>query len=191
VRKALATMIGIGMLAAIPTFGKGGLNLTCTTSNLPPGARVWIEVEAQYQGVVAEPSAGGALRDSGAPQSANAKHVWQFQVPPSGEVAPTSYELPLPAGVDQKSSDHLGSIYLKTRFKIDSPTGPQRAGYGEVQEMTFGMPVPPGKTQLARCLRLREDGDRLRVETAKDCRDSSFARAEQSGVRVHMNPPSR
>jgi hypothetical protein len=190
-KKALATLVSVGILAALPAFGKGGLNLACTTRNLPPGTRVWIEVEAQYQGVVADSSAGGAFRDSGTLQSANGKHVWQLQVPPIGDVAPTSYELPLPAGVDQKSSDHLGSIYLKTRFKIDSPTGSRRPGYGEIQEMTFGMPVPPAGTPLARCLRLREDGDRLRVETAKDCRDSSFAQAENSGVRVHRKPPSR
>jgi hypothetical protein len=93
--------------------------------------------------------------------------------------------------VNQKSSGQLGSIYLKTRFRIDNPAGPGRAGYGEIQEMTFGMPVPPGVTELARCVRLRQDGDRLRVEAAKDCSDFSFAQAEQSGVRVHRSPPSR
>jgi hypothetical protein len=190
VRNALATLVSIGMLVAVPALGKGGLNLTCTTRGLPPGARVWIEVEARYQGVAAEPSAGGAFRDSGAAQYANGKHVWQFQVPPIGEVAPASYEFQFPDSVDQKRSDHQGSIYLQTRFRIDSPTGRQRAGYGEVQEMTFGLPVPPGATQLARCLRLREDGNRLRVETAKDCRDSSFAQPDQNGIRVHMSPSS-
>jgi hypothetical protein len=179
------------MLVAVPSFGKNGLNLTCATRNLPPGSQVWIEVEALYQGVVADPKAGGALRDSGAPQSATAKHVWQFRVPPSGDPVPASYELQFPASFAQKSADTLGSIYLKTRFKVDTPAGPGHAGYGEIQEMTFGMPVPPGATQLTRCLRLREDGDRLRVETAKDCRDSSFTQGEQRGVRVHMNTPSR
>ena len=55
-----------------------------------------------------------------------------------------SYEFTFPDDVSRAQSDHFGSIYLKTRFKIDNPQGSPRAGYGEVNEMTFGMPVPAG-----------------------------------------------
>ncbi|HYX26580.1 MAG TPA: hypothetical protein VFC23_20670, partial [Thermoanaerobaculia bacterium] len=167
-----------------------GLKLTCTTRNLAPGAHVWIEVEAQYQQqVAAGPSAGG-FRDSASRRDAKTKHVWQFEVPASGEVVPESYEYQFPADVDWASSDHFGSIHLKTRFKIDNPRGPRRPGYGEVTEASFAMPVRAGSAQLSRCLRLHDEGDRLTVETAADCRDSTF-KARQGGYRVHMRPSSR
>lgn|SRR5947209_12584730 len=189
-RKVLATLIGFCLLVSIPAYAGSGLKLTCTTRNLAPGAHVWIEVEAQYQQqVAAGPSAGG-FRDSASRRDAKTKHVWQFEVPASGEVVPESYEYQFPADVDWASSDHFGSIHLKTRFKIDNPRGPRRPGYGEVTEASFAMPVRAGSAQLSRCLRLHDEGDRLTVETAADCRDSTF-KARQGGYRVHMRPSSR
>lgn len=185
-KKTLATLLGFGLLAALPAHAKSGLTLTCITRDLVPGTHVWIEVEPQYQQMAAK--AGGAFKDSAPRLSAKDKHVWQFEVPARGEVAPVSYEFTFPDDVSRAQSDHFGSIYLKTRFKIDNPQGSPRAGYGEVNEMTFGMPVPAGATQLSRCLRLRDEGNRLTVETAADCRDSTFDQARLGGHRVHMKP---
>ena len=178
-----------GLLAAMPIYAEGGLTLTCTTRDLAPGAHVWIEVEAQYQQQAVRPSTG--FRDSALRQDAAAKHVWQFEVPASGEASPESYTYQFPAGVDWTKPDHFGSIYLKTRFRIDNPHGPRRTGYGEVTEVTFGMPIPDGTPQLSRCLRLRDEGDRLTAETAADCRDSTFEKARLGGRRVHVRPSPR
>jgi hypothetical protein len=190
-RRLLATLIGFGLLASIPAYAESRLKLTCTTRNLAPGAHVWIEVEAQYQQLVAGGPAAGGFRDSAPRRDANARHSWQFEVPATGEVAPASYEYQFPADVDWTNSGHFGSIYLKTRFKIDNPRGPRRPGYGEVIEASFAMPVPAGAAQLSRCLRLHDEGNRLTVETAADCRDSTFDKARQGGYRVHMGPSSR
>jgi hypothetical protein len=187
--KALAIIIGLVLVAATPVQAGGFLTLTCTTHDLAPGAHVWIEVEAQYQGQIAAGPAAGGFKDSAPRQGATTRHTWQFEVPASGEVAPESFEYQFPAA-DWASSSHFGSIQLKTRFKIDDPQGKRRVGYGEVGEVTFGMPVPAGSTQLARCLRLRDEGDRLAVETAADCSDSTFDAARQGGHRVHLRPGS-
>ncbi len=190
-RKTLVVIVGFSLLAALPAQAKNGLTLTCTTRSLAPGAHVWIEVEAQYQQQVAAGPAAGGFRDTAPRKSANAKHVWQFEVPANGEVTPESYEYQFPVDVDWKGSDHFGSIQLKTRFKIDNPRGPRRPGYGEVTEASFGMPVPAGSTQLSRCLRLHDEGNRLTVETAADCRESTFDKSRRGGYRVHMKPSSR
>jgi len=189
-RKALATIVGLSLLAVLPVHAAGGLKLTCTTRDLAPGSHVWIEVETQYQQQVAGGPSAGGFRDSAPRQEAKTKHIWQFEVPASGEVAPESFEYEFPA-VDWTNADHFGSIQLKTRFKIDDPQGSRRIGYGEIGEVTFGMPVPAGSTQLARCLRLHDEGNRLTVETAADCRASTFKAARQGGHRVHMKPSSR
>jgi hypothetical protein len=192
-KKKLPTMIGVGLLsalAAMPSLAEGQLLLTCTARDLAPGSHVWIEVEAQYQEQIAAGPAAGGFVDSSPRRSADAPHIWQFDVPASGQIPTETYEYRFPPDVDWTSSGHFGSIYLKTRFKIDAPGAP-RPGYGEVAEVTFGMPVPAGSTRLSRCLRLRDEGDRLRVETASDCRESTFDKARTGGTRVHMGPTSR
>ena len=161
-----------------------------STRDLAPGAHVWIEVETQYQQQIAGGPSAGGFRDSAPRREATTKHIWQFEVPASGEVAPESFEYQFPAA-NWTSSDHFGSIQLKTRFKIDDARGLRRTGYGEVGEVTFGMPVPPGSTQLSRCLRLHDEGNRLAVETAADCLDSTFNAARQGGHRVQMRLSSR
>lgn len=185
-RTPLATILGLGLLASLPAGAKTDLSLSCTTRGLTPGARVWIEVEAQYQ-----PQDAGSFRDAGPRRSAQAKHVWSFEVPQSGTVAPTSYQFTFPAEKDVPDPDRFGSIYLKTRFKIDDPRAAARRGFGEITEVTFGLPVPPGASWLSRCLRLHEEGDRLNVETAADCLDASFDKAGRSGHRVRMKAPAR
>jgi len=191
-RKALFA-VGFSLLASVPSYAVSGLKLTCTTKGLTPGSRVWIEVESEYQGMTVEGPAHGGFRDAGLPQTAKAKHVWQFEVPASGEAAPTTHNFEFPASVAVASADHFGSVVLKTRFRIDDPKRLRQNGYGEVTEATFGLPAPAGATQLARCLRLRQDGDRLSVETAADCRDSTFSKAGKYRTegRRSDSPPSR
>lgn len=186
-RNSLAIIVALGVLASLPARGETGLTLFCTTRDLPPGSQVWIEVEPQYQPQVAAGPDGG-FRDSAPPQAAQTKHVWSFEVPASGVVAPASHHFNFPAG---KNGTNFGSIYLKTRFKIDDPRGTRRPGYGDVTEVTLGMPVPDGATRLTRCLRLRDEGDRLTVETAADCLDETFEKARRSGNRVRMKAPGR
>jgi hypothetical protein len=185
-RIPIATILGLGLLASLPASAKTDLSLSCTTRGLTPGARVWIEVEAQYQ-----PQDAGSFRDVGPRQLSQAKHVWSFEVPQDGVVAPTSYQFTFPAEKDDPRPDRFGSIYLKTRFRIDDPRTSARQGFGEITEVTFGLPVPPGATRLSRCLRLNDQGDRLTVETAADCLDTSFDKASRSGYRVHGKAPTR
>jgi hypothetical protein len=87
--------------------------------------------------------------------------------------------------VASASGSSLGTILLKTRFRIDDPARPHQNGYGEIIEQTFPMPAPAGISELSRCLLVRQDGDRLTVGTAADCRESTLAKAERSGIRVH------
>ncbi len=47
----------------------------------------------------------------------------------------------------------------------------------------FGMPVLANTGLLARCLRLREAGNRLILETAPNCSDSSFGQ----NARIRLN----
>jgi hypothetical protein len=193
-KKALfAIFAGFSLLAAVPSYAVSGLKLTCATQGLTPGSRVWVEVDPQYQGMAVGGPAHGGFREAGSPQTANAKHVWNLEVPASGEAVLSSYNFEFPASVALASADHFGSVLLKVRFRIDDPKRPHQNGYGEVTEATFEMPAPAGATGLTRCLRLRQDGERLNVETAADCRDSTFDKAARSATRVHMpaGPPSR
>jgi hypothetical protein len=190
-RKTLAAIAGFGLLAALAAHAKGDLKLTCTTRDLPPGTHVWVEVEARYQQQVAGGPAEGGFRDASPTREVSAKHTWQFEVPASGEVTPQAFDYPLPMGANRAKADSFGSIYLRTRFKVDDPRGSKRGGYGQETEVTFGMPSPAGATELARCLRFRDEGKRLKVETAADCQDASFEKARLGANRVHMKPSSR
>jgi hypothetical protein len=176
------------LLAALPMRADGGLRLTCIARSLAPGARAWMEVEAQSQRMTT--SAGSGFTDSAPAERSGEKHVWEFQVPANGSVAPASYGFALPAGLAAPDANHFGAIYLKTRFRLDSPDVDPRAGYGEVHEVTLGVPIPPGVSQVSRCLRLREEADRLVVEMASDCSDAAFAKAARGDQRVRVQPPA-
>lgn len=179
-RKALIVILGL--LSTLPSYAVSGLKLTCTFQGLTPGARVWLEVEPQYQGTAVGDPARGGFKDVGPAQAADAKHVWQFQVPVDGGASASAYRFEFPPNV--ASGDRFGSILLKTRFRIDDPARPRQNGYGEVIEQTFAMPTPAGATELSRCLLVRQDGDRLTVGTAADCRDSTFAKTERNGIKI-------
>jgi hypothetical protein len=183
-KKALFAILSFGLLAALPSYALSGLKLTCTTEGLSPGARVWLEVEPQFQATTAGDPAQGGFKDAGAPEPADGKYVWQFQVPASGERASLTHRFGFPTHVALKSGAPSGSVLLKTRFRIDDPARPHHNGYGEIIEQTFAMPAPTGVTELSRCLLLRQEGDHLTVGTAADCRDSTFAKAAKSGVRI-------
>jgi len=182
-RKRIGMFLGLSVAAVLPANAATNLKLQCVARDLTPGAHVWVEVRPEYhQTAMAQ---GG--QDSGVLQEAKGESVWQFDVPASGQVAPISHDFTFPVDLDRTRSDPVGFIKLKTRFRIDHPTGQDKVGYGEIYELTLAMPVPPGTAALSRCLRLREVGDKLTVETAADCLDSSFGRRRQ----VHLQPPHR
>lgn len=188
-RSTLAAIGSLTLLAAIPAPAETGLTLSCTARDLSPGARVWIEVEVQYQPLAAQSPSEGGFKDAGPGQAARAQHVWRFEVPANGEVTPSSYRFSIPVDRNWRGSDEFAALSLKTRFKIDDSSKAGRAGYGEVTEVTFGMPAPAGVTELSRCLRLRDDGYRLMVETAGSCLDEAFDARRRSGYRVRMKAP--
>jgi hypothetical protein len=111
-------------------------------------------------------------------------------VPAGGEVAPLAHDFSFPVELDRTTRDHVGSIRLKARFKVDLPGQPQRGAYGEVIEATFGMPVAPGNAPLSRCLRLRESRGKLLAETAPDCRDATFASLRRGEHRIRVKGSS-
>jgi hypothetical protein len=200
-RSLLAIIVGAALLAPLSARAET-LTITCTTRGLPPGARVWIEVQPEYHELAVPTPDDTTVRDSRPPVVAEAKHAWQFEVSAGGDVTPASHDFTFPATVVWTSSDRgrggvppraVPSIFLRTRFRIDTPEKPPRAGYGEVQEATLGMSIPPGATEMiTRCMRLRAEGDRLAVEIAADCSDASFAKAPGDGrmrVRLNMRPP--
>lgn len=189
-RTTLVAFLGLTFIAALPAHGANEIDVSCMARGLAAGAQLWVEVTAQYQSLTALPPARGGFRNAAQPESASGPFVWQFTVPASGEVAPTAYRFEFPVEITSAEPDHFGAIYLKTRFRIDHPQGLKRTGYGEVHEVTFATPVPPGASQLSRCLRLREEGDRFIVETAADCRDATFAKAAH-GTSLGMKMPSR
>ncbi len=172
----------VGLVAVLPACAATNLRLQCVVRDLAPGAHVWVEVQPEYH--QAAMSAGG--QDEGVLQEAKGESVWQFDVPAGGRVGPISHDFAFPADLDRTSTDPVGFIKLKTRFKIDHPTGQDKVGYGEVYEMTLAMPVPAGTAPLSRCLRLREVGDKMIAETAADCLDSSFGKSH-----MHLRPPQR
>jgi hypothetical protein len=190
-------IVGIALLAALPAAAER-MRLTCTACGLPLGAQVWIEVEPQYHEIVAPTPADSSLRESRPPvAAAEGKRAWQLEVPPGGAVASTVQDFTFPATVDWTSPSGPGqpirAIFLKTRFRIDTPGQPPRAGYGEAQESTLAMSVPPGASEVSRCLRLRAESGRLALESAADCSEASFTRAQSDG-RMHVRlriPPAR
>ena len=179
-RRELGMFLGLSVAAVLPVSAATNLKLQCVARDLTPGAHVWVEVRPEYhQTAMAQ---GG--QDSGVLQEAKGESVWQFDVPASGQVAPISHDFTFPVDLDRTSSDPVGFIKLKTRFKVDHPAGQDKVGYGEIYEATLAMPVSAGTAPLSRCLRLREVGDKMIVETAADCLDSSFSKSH-----MHLRPP--
>ena len=140
----------------------------------------------EYQGQVALGPLEGGFKDAGPRQAAEAKYVWRFEVPEGGEATPSSHRFTIPVNRAGKGADELASLSLKTRFKIDDLSKAGRPGFGEVIETTFAMGAPAGVKELSRCLRLRDEGERLAVETAESCLDEAFDR--QGGGRVRVSP---
>ena len=187
-KRSCTLIVFLTLLAAIPALGETGLTLSCTTRDLSPDARVWVEVEVQYQALAPQAPSAGGFKDSGLAQAAKFKHAWQFEIPAGGEITSGSHRFSIPVDRDRKGSDEFASLSLKVRFKIDDPSKLGRPGFGEVTEVTFGMAAPAGVTELSRCLRLRDEGTRLMVETGETCLDEAF---DRSGYRVHVKPPRR
>ena len=181
---------GLGLLATLPALAAGTrLSVTCTTRDLPPGAHVWVEVVPEYYQTTT-PAAASLGEENSPPEQATGEFVWAFDVPAGGEVAPLAHDFTFPVELDRTSRDHVGSIRLKARFKIDLPSQQQRGAYGEVIEATFGMPVLPGNAPLSRCLRLREGSSKLLAETAPDCRDATFASLRRGEHRIRVKGSS-
>jgi hypothetical protein len=171
------------LVAGLPASAATNLKLQCGARDLTPGAHVWMEVLPEYhQAAMAQ---GG--QDSGVLQEAKGESVWQFDVPASGQVAPIPHDFTFPVDLDRTSSDPVGFIKLKTRFRVDHPAGQDKVGYGEIYEATLAMPVSAGTAPLSRCLRLRELGYKMTLETAADCLDSSFGKRRQ----VHLQSTHR
>ena len=181
---------GLGLLAALPALAAGTrLRLTCTARDLPPGAHVWMEIQPEYH-QSAIPVAASLGEESSPPEHATGEFVWDLDVPAGGEVAPIAHDFTFPVELDRTSTDHVASIHLKVRFKVDATGQHPKAAYGEVIEATFGMPVFPGDAPLARCLRLREEGGKLLAETAPDCRDATFASLRRGERRIRVKGSS-
>jgi hypothetical protein len=182
-RRQLTTAFGLGCwLVAWSAVAATGLRVEVVTRDLAPGTKVWLEVQPAYHQLMRPASPAEKALDSGVLQQAKGESIWQFDT--SGKDSPIAHDFSFPVDLDQTTgSGHLGVIMLETRFRIDAPGSEERVGYGRVHEMTFAMPVL-GAAPLTRCLRLREAGGRLLVESAVDCRDSSFKKSTQ----VHLPP---
>jgi hypothetical protein len=185
-RRLLTIIFGLGLLAALPARAATGLKLEFTARDLAPGSHVWVEVRPTYHQLAIDNPLAAEEQESSALEQAQGELVWHFEVPPSGNVSPMSHNFAFAADLDRTSSDHLGVIHLKTRFRVDGPAGQQRTGYGEVHEITLAMAVLPGNAPLARCLRLREVGDRLIAESAPNCLDTSFTKSTKV---IHLQAP--
>ena len=183
--RQFAIGFGLGLLAALPAVAGTGLRVEVAVRDMTPGAHVWMEVRPEY-GQIARPAGG---QDFSAMAEAAGESVWQFDVPASGKTS-TGHDFEFPLEIDRSSSaDHVGVIHLRTRFRIDGPQGEKKTGYGDTTEVTLAMPVLPGTAALSRCLRLREAGNRLTLESAADCLDASFVKSRK--LRLHDGSGSR
>jgi hypothetical protein len=185
VRIGLRILIGLALLPGLPAHAAGTeLNLSCVTKDLPAGAQVWLQVEPEYyQTPAPTPASLGA--PSSAPEPASGASTWQFAVPAGGSAPPSTHTFTFPADLQPTSAKTIGSIRLKASFKVDAPG--QQGAYGEVIKADLGMPVLANDAPLARCLRLREEGNKLILESAPDCRDSSFGK----NVRILLKQPGQ
>ena len=185
-RRALLILIGLVLLPGLSAHAAGTeLSLTCITRDLPAGAQVWLQVEPEhYQTPAPAPASLGG--ESSAPEQASGDSIWQFEVPASGSAPPSTHKFTFPTNLEPTSAKSVSSIRLKIRFKVDAPG--RQGAYGEVITATLGMPVLANKLPLSRCVRLREDSDKLILESAPDCSDSSFASLGRNGQILVRQP---
>ena len=185
-RRGLWILIGLVLLPSLAHAAGTELNLTCTTKDLPAGAHVWLQVEPEhYRSTAPTPASLGEV--SGAPEPASGDSTWQFEVPVDGSAPPSTHKFTFPTDLQPTSAKSVSSIRLKVSFKVDAP-GHQGA-YGEVIQANLGMPVLANNASLSRCMRLREDRNKLILESAPDCSDASFANLGHDG-RILVRQPS-
>jgi len=185
-RRGLRILIGLALLPSLPAHAAGTeLNLSCITKDLPAGAKVWLQVEPEhYQTPAPTPASLGDV--SNTPEPARGDSIWQFEVPAGGSAPPTTHKFTFPTDLQPTSANGVSSIRLKVSFKVDSPG--QQGAYGEVIQANLGMPVLANNVTLSRCLRLREDRNKLILESAPDCSDASFASLGHNG-RILVRQP--
>lgn len=186
-RIGLRILLGLALLPSLPAHAVGSeLTLTCITKNLPAGAKVWLQVEPEhYQTSAPTPASLGEA--SSAAEPASGASIWQFEVPAGGSAPPSTHTVTFPTDLQPTTANSISSIRLKVSFKVDAPG--QQGAYGEVIQANLGMPVL-GNVPLSRCLRLREDGNRLILDSAPDCSDTSFANVGHNG-RILVRQPGQ
>jgi hypothetical protein len=189
VRIGFRILIGLALLPCLPAHASGTeLNLTCITKDLPAGAKVWMQVEPEhYQTPVPISASLGEVPS--APEPASGTSIWQFEVPAGGSAPPSTHKLTFPADLQPTSANSVSSIRLKVSFKVNAPG--QQGAYGEVIQAQLGMPVLASNGPLSRCLRLREDGNKLILDSAPDCSDASFANLGHNGRMILVRQPSQ
>ncbi len=186
-RRALRILIGLALLPSLlPAHAAGTeLNLSCVTKDLPAGAKVWMQVEPEhYQAPAPTPVSLGEVSNTAEP--ARGESIWQFEVPADGAAPPTMHRFTFPTDLQPTSANSVTSIRLKVSFKVDAPG--RQGAYGEVIQANLGMPVLANNVPLSRCLRLREDKNKLILESAPDCSDASFVSLGHSGRIVVRQP---
>jgi hypothetical protein len=180
---------GIALLASAPVYAET-VQLSLTTRGLTPGAEVWIEVTPEYH-EISLPSLDKADKVEPEQTAAplEARHAWTVVAPVSGVVAPTEFAFTFPPAVSWTSlgtpPKFVPAILLKTRYRLDEPGATSPA---QIHELTLGLAVPPGLTEVSRCLRLRAQGGETIVDLADDCTDEAFARAPADGGQPDLRP---
>lgn len=183
--RGIRILIGLVLLPWLPAHAAGTeLNVTCITKDLPAGAHVWLQVEPEHYNTPA-PTPATLGEASSTPEPASGDSIWQFEVSAGGSAPPSTHTFTFPADLQAIGAKVVSSIRLKASFKVDAPG--QQGPYGETMRANFGMPILNNSVPLARCLRLRADGNKLILESAPDCRDASFTSHGQNG-RVSLRP---
>lgn len=163
------------------------LDLTCITKDLPAGAKVWLQVEPEHYNTPA-PTSASLGEASSTPEPASGDSVWRFEVSAAGSAPPSTHTFTFPADLQATRAKVVSSIRLKASFRVDAPG--QQGPYGEMMQANFGMPILNNDVPLARCLRLRADGNKLILESASDCSDASFTSHGHNG-RILLRPPGQ
>jgi hypothetical protein len=183
----LRILIGLVLLPCPAHAAGTELNVSCVTKDLPAGAHVWLQVEPEHYNTPA-PTPASLGEASSSPEPASGDSIWQFDVPGGGSAAPSTHTFTFPTDLQPTRSKVVSSIRLKTSFKVDAPG--QQDPYGEMMQANFGLPILNNNAPLARCLRLRADGNKLILESAADCSDAAFASHGHNG-RILVRPPGQ
>jgi hypothetical protein len=185
-RIGLRILVGLALLPCLDAHAAPTeLNLTCITKDLPAGAKVWLQIEPEhYRSSAPTPATLGEV--SGAPEPASGDSIWQFEVPAGGSAPASTHTFTFPIDLQPTRAKVVSSIRLRVSFKIDAPGQPSLSG--QLIKAALGMPVLADNSRLARCVRLREEGDKLILESAPDCSDSSFASLGHNG-RIRFRQP--